>query len=168
MALTDFVQRTLDYLDTQANGGNWNTTTYSPHPTLIDGDEMRDNSDDSRARAVDVVNTNVITVDSSPAGTNEPIGTDYDHRIRRGVGVSIEGYHQDGGGQITDKDDFDNLVSEARKAILTERTFPSNTTGIKDLMIEEENDLSPPSDPNDADYFRYTFDVWFEGYENLP
>lgn len=160
MALPDFTQEVLDYLDT-----NWNTANFDPQPTLVDGDEMRLNSG-GRARALDVINENIITVDSAPTGTNEPIGTEYDHKVRYGVGVSIEGYHVDGGGQLTDKDEFQSLVTEARRAILTERTFP--VSGMTDLRIEQENDESSAVDHDDANYFRYLFDVWFEGYETLP
>jgi len=160
MTLPDFVQEVLDYLDT-----NWDKTNYDPKPTLVDGDEMRLNSG-GRARSTDVVNENIITVDSSPAGANTPIGTEYDHQIRHGANVQIEAYHADGGGQVADKDEFNTLVGEARRAILVERTFPP-ATDITDLRIEEENDLSAESTV-DANYFRYTFDVWFEGYETLP
>lgn len=164
MSLPDFTQEVLDYLDTQANSGNWNTTNYSPHPTLVDGDEMRLHSG-GRARSLDVTNQNIITVDSEPTGENTPIGTEYDFRVRRPVSVNIEGYHEDGGGQLTDKDDFNSLVTEARRAILTERSFPVGD--MTHLTIEAENDEAP-GPPNDANYFRYTFDVVFEGYEELP
>lgn len=161
MALPDFVQEVLDYLDT-----NWNTSNFDPQPTLVDGDEMRLYSG-GRARSLDVVNENIVTVDSQPTGENTPVGTEFDYRVRRGVTVQIEGYHQDSGGQITDKDGFDSLVTETRRAILVERTFPGVTTDyqLTDLSVEDENDLSPDGK---ADYFRYTFDVWFEGYEELP
>lgn len=161
MSLPDFVQKTLDYIDS-----NWKTANYSPKPTLIDGDEMRLYSG-GRARDTDVVNTNIVTADSGPTGTNTAIGTGYKHKVRYGVGISIEGYHQDGGGQIADKDDFDSLKDEVRRTILVERSFPSNLSDITHLTIEQENDLSPES-PVDANYFRYEFDVWFEGYEDLP
>jgi len=164
MSLPDFVQETIDLLQTQGNGGNWSAANYSPHPTLIDGDEMRLQSG-GRARSVDIVNENVVTVSSSPTGINEPIGTEFDFRVERPVSVEIEGYHQDGGGQITDKDDFDSLVAEARRAILASRTFPTSGD-ITNLEITEENDLSP--DDGDANYFRYQFDVTYKGYEELP
>ena len=162
MTVPDVVQRTLDYIDS-----NWNTNNYSPQPTLIDGDDMHLDASGDRARSTDLVNTNVVTVDASPAGTNEPIGTEYDHRIRYGANVTIEAYHTDGGGQVADKDEFNTLVTEVRRTILAERTWPSNTTGITHLAIEEENDLSADGPVDDANYFRYEFDVWFEGFESL-
>jgi hypothetical protein len=160
MSLPDFVQEVLDYLDT-----NWDTTNFSPKPTLVDGDEMRLNSG-GRARETDVMNENIITVDSAPTGTNTPIGTEYDHDIRRGVSVEIEAYHVDAGGQVADKDAFNSIVSEARRAILLERTYP--VVPMTHLAIEQEDDNSPAQSHNDANYFRYLFDVWFEGYEDLP
>lgn len=160
MSLPDFVQEVLDYLDS-----NWKTGNYSPKPTLIDGDEKRLYGG-GRARDTDVVNENIVTVDSTPTGQNTPIGTEYHHRIRHGVRVTLEGYHQDGGGQIADKDGFDSMKTEARRAILTERSYPVDD--MHSLKVEDENDLSPDNAPNDANYFRYEFDVWFEGYETLP
>lgn len=160
MSRPDFVQETLDYLDS-----NWDTSNFDPKPTLVDGDEMR-LYDGGRARSLDVLNRNIITVDSGPTGTNTAIGTEFDFQIRYGAGVQIEGYHEDGGGQLADKDAFDSLVAEARRAILAERTFPVGN--ITHLTIEQENDDSPAESHNDANYFRYLFDVWFEGYESLP
>ena len=119
MALPDFVNETLTFLDT-----NWNTSTIAK-PTLIDGDEMRDFNDDSRAKAVDVENENIVTVNSEPTGTNTPLGTEYDHEVRYGVNVRVEGYHADGSsGGITDKDEFDTLKGETRRSILVNRSFP--------------------------------------------
>jgi hypothetical protein len=160
MSLPDYVQEVLDYLDT-----NWDTNNYSPQPTLVDGDEMRLNAG-GRARSLDVLNANIITVDSAPTGTNTAIGTGFDFKVRRGVSVEIEGYHQDGGGQIADKDDFNALVTEARRAILAERKFPVGE--MTWLTIEQEDDESAAASHNDANYFRYLFDVWFMGYESLP
>jgi len=160
MSNPDVVQHTLDLLS-----NNWDTNNYSPVPTLIDGDEMRLNSG-GRARETDVMNTNIITVNSGPETTNEAIGTEFDFRVRLGTSVEIEGYHEDGGGQITDKDDFDSLVTEARRAILLDREFPVGD--LTWLTIESENDLSSAETHNKANYFRYTFDVWYMGYESLP
>lgn len=162
MTFPDIVQSELDYLDS-----NWNTNNYSPKPTLIDGDEMRLYSG-GRARSVDVANTNVITVDSAPTTTSEIIGSEYDLKVRAGVTVSIEGYHQDGGGQIADKDDFDSLRAEAYRAgFEAERKTPSGLSGYSHLEVPDINDLSPES-PVDANYFRVEYDVIFVGFETLP
>lgn len=158
MTLPDFVEKTLDFLDS-----NWNTSRVAK-PVLIDGDEMTYYANDTFAKETSAVNTAIITADSSPTGTNEILGDDYDLRVRRGVGIDIEGYHDGGGGTVTDKDEFNTIVDEARQAIYTNRTFPAD--GMKDLMIEQEDDLSPTQ--GDAYYFRYTFDVWWEGFEDLP
>jgi hypothetical protein len=160
MSRPDFVQEVLDYLD-----GNWQTGNFDPQPALVDGDEMRLYSG-GRARSLDVLNQNIITADSGPTVTNTAIGTEYDFDVRAGVGIQIEGYHADDGGQVSDKDEFNSLVSEARRAILSERTYPVGS--YHTLKIEQENDDSPAASHNDANYFRYLFDVWFEGYESLP
>lgn len=163
MALPDLVNETLTFLDT-----NWNTSN-APKPTLIDGDEMRRFDDDTRAKSEAAYNENVLICDSSPAGTNEPTGTEYDHRVRHGVGISVEAYHTDGGGQVADKDAFDNITTEAQRAILTNRTYPVSSSGeygFTHLAIEQFNDNSRAE--GDANYFRALFDVWFEGFEDLP
>ena len=162
MSNPDFVQTTLDFLQTQADGGNWDTNN-APHPTLIDGDEMRLNSDDSRAYNVDSLKDTLLTVDSTPTGQNEAIGTGFQFRSRFGVRVFIEGYHEDGGGPLADKDAFDSIVGEARRAILVDRVYPVGTYNW--LTIEDENDRSPDLKAN---AFRYEFDVWYNGYEDLP
>lgn len=175
MALPDFVQEVITYLtDGDGTHENWNTSNFDPQPTLIDGDEWRDDADDDRVRGVELTEANAIVVDSSPVGTNTPVGTEYDRSVRRGVHVTIEGIHEDAQGQITDKDDFDSLVAEALNAILSERTFPG-TTSMKDLFIEEESDESPTGvvrgntqEIESVNHFQYEFDVWFEGFEDLP
>lgn len=162
MSLPDFVNETLAFIDT-----NWNTSNYSPKPTLIDGDEMRDFNDDTRTKGVDVINTNVVTVDASPTGTAEPAGLEYDRRIRFPVNIQVEGYHTDGGGEVADKDDFDSLTTEVKRTVFTERVRPTNVTDIQWLEINQENDLS--AEQGDAHYFRYEFDMVYVGYErDLP
>lgn len=163
MTLPDFVNETLTYLDT-----NWNTTNTAKG-VFIDGDEMRRFDNDERAKSESAINEKLITVDSSPTGTGEAIGTEYDRAVRFGAGVDIEGYHTDGGGQFADKDAFDTFVTEAKTAILTNRTSPPTSSGeygFTHLAIEEESDESPTA--GDAHYFRYLFDVWFYGFEDLP
>jgi len=162
MSLPNFVQATLDSLN-----NNWDTNNFSPQPTLINGDDMTLNSG-GRARSIDVVNENVITVDSSPEGNDEPIGTEYDFDIQHGVNVQVEGYHADGGGQLADKSDFNDMYGEARRAILVDRTFPTSSNEMRHLILTNENDLSRDESVSDANYFRYTFDVLYYGYETLP
>lgn len=163
MSLPDLVQTTLDFLDTQADGGNWDTNN-APHPTLIDGDEMRFHSDDSRARSPHPRDANLLTVDSTPTTQNEPIGTSFQYRTQAGVRVFLESMHADGGGQVADKDAFDTIVSEARRALMVDRVYPVGT--FTHMIIQDENDRSPEVDP--ADYFRYEFDLRYIGFEDLP
>lgn len=160
MAQPDYVQEVLDYLS-----DNWNTSNFSPTPTFVDGDEMRIDGTGARAKALSAVEENIITVDSEPTAQGEPIGTEFDFRMEAGATVVCEGYHVDGGGQLADKDAFDSMVGEARRAILTERKFPVGE--LTWLTLENENDLSA-QEPQDANYFRFTFDVIFHGFETLP
>lgn len=159
MTLPDFVQETLDLLD-----ANWDTNNFSPKPTLIDGDEMRRNSDDSRAKGITPLEENLVTVDAAPTGQNDPIGTEFDFRIQHGATVYCEAYHTDGGGQIADKDAFNSMVGEARRAILEGREFPVGD--MTHLTIQDENDRSAAE--GDAHYFRYEFDCLYTGFETLP
>lgn len=159
MSLPDFVQTTLDFLD-----NNWDTNN-APKPTLIDGDEMRDNADNSRAKSVTPLEQNLITVDSAPTTQNEPIGTSFQYRTEAGATVYVEGYHADGGGQLADKDAFDAIVGESRRALMEDRVYPVGS--FTHMRIENENDRSA-EDPMDANYFRYEYDLIYVGFEDLP
>lgn len=104
--------------------------------------------------------------------TTDAIGTEYDHDVQAVVGVRIEGLHHSKWGHVdadgSDGVPWDDLVQTIRRAILQERTFPSvsdrpNTT-YTDLRTANDQDLSS----NYADYYRYDFDVLFNGFEDLP
>lgn len=102
----------------------------------------------------------------------QAIGTEYDHDIQAVVGVRIEGAHHSEHGHI-DPDgsngvEWWRLKKNIRRAILTDREFPAvsnrpNTT-YTDLQFANENDQSDDY----ADYYRYDFDVLFNGFETLP
>ena len=157
MSNPDYVQEVLDYLQ------NWDTNNFSPKPRLIDGDEMRDDDTGNRARNADVIDENIITVTSEPTTQNEPIGTEFDYRHEAGATMRIEGYHVDGGGQLADKDEFNSLITEARRLVHANRTFPvSDDTWLE---LRDENDNS--SQQGDAHYFVWTADVIFHGFEDL-
>lgn len=171
MSLPDLTNEVLTWLDTPANGGNWNTTNFSPHPTLIDGDEESyfDGGIQGRASDADATTDLLITVDNAPTGTQEPIGTSYQYRVFRGVRVTLEAYHEDGatgGTQVADKDEFDSMVGEARRAIHEERSYPVSGSGFNftDLRLDNEADGSPTD--GDAHYFRYEFEILFRGFED--
>lgn len=160
--MPDYVQTTLDFLD------NWDTGRYSPQPELIDDENSEYYSSQhsrtgERVQSHDLTSGNAISVGSQPTTTQTAVGTEYDHRVRAGVGVTIEAAHEDVRGDVTGASDFKNLVGEARRLILAERTFPIPSENIHTLFIEEEDNLSA----GDRDYFRYEFDVWYEGYEEL-
>lgn len=179
MALPDFTQTVIDYLTNgTASNNNWLTANYDPQPTLVDADEWRRDSDDKRIKGVELTQANAITVDSSPTGTKEAIGTEFDHKVRFGTAVTVEALHAEGGGEVDDKDDFDSLVTEAQRAILANRTRPpvsSGQYGFTHLDIEEVSDESPTgvehahvADLGEANHFSTEFTVWFYGFEDLP
>lgn len=167
MSQPDVVSEVLTYLtDGSGTQENWETANHDPAPILFNGnDHVRQDTGD-RVKGVDLTENNVITVDASPPTTQSPIGTEYDHDLRIGAGVTIEGLHRDAGGEIADDDDFNSLVTEARRAILSERRFPVGN--MTHLLIEEENNESPTASRAETNHFEYTFTVWFEGFETLP
>lgn len=112
--------------------------------------------------------------------TGTPIGTEYDRRDERVVGVRIEGAHVSEWGSIdpyhgtadeTSRDyetcRWDDLVQGIRWSILHERTFPDAgrpTFSFTHLELTNEQSLAS----NYGDYYRYDFDVVLTGFEALP
>lgn len=101
------------------------------------------------------------------------IGTEYDHQIETVVGVRIEGLSGTGGtyGHIdpagVDGVRFADLVDDIRRAILDGRTFPDagrSSVSFTDAQMTNESNQSADF----ADYYRYDFDVLFDGFETLP
>lgn len=168
MSLTNFVDQVLTYLtDGGGSNENWDTNNHSPAPRLFRRDDRVDYDTSERIKQFDLLDGTVASVDSSPTRTNEPVGTEYDFRVRVGVGVRLEGVHEDAGGTVADDSDWRSFVDEAKRAILVERTYPAGTN-MCELRIEEENSETPTTDREDFNNFRYEFTVWFEGYEDLP
>lgn len=117
---------------------------------------------------------------SSAGTTSTPIGTAYDHRDERVVGVRIEGVHASEYGAIdpyagTEHEKareyptcrWDDLVQGIRWSILRERTWPDTgrpNVAFTDLQLTNESDVSRDW----ADYYRYDLDVVLSGFEDLP
>ena len=102
-----------------------------------------------------------------------PIGTEYDHAVEAVVGVRIEGLHHSEWGHV-DPDgvegipfgDDGGLVDRIRDAILVERRYPdAGGTNVTYTNLTVTNEASQSS--NYADYYRYDFDVVFDGFEDL-
>ena len=159
MSLPDFVQFTLDTLDT-----NWNTANYDPKPVLIDRRDGDVQNSTRRSRSHELKNGNAISVSAAPTRTNEAIGTAFDYRFRAGVSVRIEGLHEAEHGHIADAADFESLVTEAKRAIHAERVEPTANDNVRSLTVEEENDVSSDT----RDQYRTDLTVWFDGFETLP
>lgn len=107
-----------------------------------------------------------------------PMGTEYDLRGDAIVSCRVEGVHVDEHGAINpstgddatptgNATDWDTLTDNIRRAILTNRTYPSvgrANTSYKDAFIENWNDQSSSF----SDYYLLTFDVRLGGFEDLP
>lgn len=144
--------------------GNWNSTN-ADQPVFIDRDDAESASFNDRQVAYDLTDNNAISVASSPDRDTEPIGTGYDHRIVDGVNLRIEGAHTDQWGHVADADEFQDIIDEAERVILTERTSFPTVNGIDYHSVILRNGTNLSAD--EKDYFRYDVDVVFEGYEDL-
>ena len=157
---------------------NWSVGNYADIPLeRIDRDEkeLLDGSTTEHETALKSNNyVGATLADSAP----EPIGTEYDHEAERVVAVRIEGLDEQKYGYVDtdaslppstpgDPVPWSDLVSEIRRAILTDRTFPAagdSNTDFTDVTITNEN---PRSSEYDV-YYRYDFELLFSGYEDLP
>lgn len=160
------VQFVLDAIDS-----NYGTPLSNVPLERID----RDNSDileqDVHSISGELQRTNFV---GATLATLDPqaIGTEYDHDLQAVVGVRIEGAHHSEWGHIdpdgTNGVEWWRLKKNIRRAILAEREFPAVAnrpdTTYTDLQFANESD-----DASDyKDYYRYDFDVLFNGFETLP
>lgn len=134
----------------------------------------RDTSDqlegDIRARSGDL--QDAVFVGATFAGqSNDPVGTEYSHRVEATVGVRIEGLHVDQYGLVDpsgeEADTWQSIVNAAKDALLRERSYPDvpdARPAYKDLLITNE----APQSSQHRDYFRHDFDVVLRGYDDLP
>lgn len=104
--------------------------------------------------------------------TAEAIGTEYDHRVERVVNVRLSGTHHTQSGHV-DPDGTDGAVwrtmkNNVRRAILTDRAFPSvsNRPNTDYTWIDERNEQDLSSQFKDK--FRWECDYAFMGFEDLP
>jgi hypothetical protein len=154
------VEQVLTWLDS-----NWSSTN-APKPVLIDRDDAESASFAGRRVAYDLTDDNVISVGASPDRLTQPVGTEYDHRVEDGANLRIEAAHADEYGEVTGADEFQSIVDEARRAILTERTSQPTAGGTDyhTVLVDGGRNRAPSA----KDYYRYDFDVLFVGYEDLP
>jgi len=117
---------------------------------------------------IDLQRTAAVTVSATPDRDDTPIGTEYDLRVVDGVEVLIEALHADKYGQIEDPDEFKRLKDEIRRAILTDRTNPpSNNLTDTDYHSVVPVSASEPPEASSRDYFAYTFELEFRGFQEL-
>lgn len=133
--------------------------------TILDGDVRDHTADLKKANYVGATRADV---------SNDPVGTEYDHRREVVVGLRIEGLHHSEWGHVDPAGsngipfgDDGGLVDKIREALLAERTYPAaggNGVTYTDLRLQNEASQSN----NYQDYYRHDVDVVFRGYESLP
>lgn len=165
------VNWTLDRLASNYTEANVSTST----PRLIDGDDKTvsriDNGtrvEEQRRFSPDVADTNLVTVASSPDRQDTPIGTSYDLRVVDAVNILIEGAHATQTGEIENPDQFTTLKDEIRRSLLVDRTTFPSINGVDYHSLVPANAARPPAARDANEYFAYTFDLEFRGYETLP
>jgi hypothetical protein len=152
---------------------NWDSNA-APQPVFIDRDDADSTSFNDRRVPYDLTDSHVISVSSSPDKTTTPVGTEYDHRVEDGVNCRIEAAHRDAtdfpgdsvSAGVSGAVEFQDIIDEAERLILTERSsYPTvNDISYHTVVVENQQNLSS----DDKDYFRYDFDVFFRGYSDLP
>lgn len=149
-------------------------TGYQTSGTTAVGDAVVGTTLGGRSRigrqvTIDLAKDVSVTIDATPDRVEEPIGTEYNLRVEDSVSVLIEGVHADEFGQIDDPETFQELVNEVKRAVLQGRTDPpSSGTGFgADYHTVVPANAGRPPESNQTDYFAYSFDLQFRGYQNL-
>lgn len=170
MADYALVEWTLDTLAANYTPANVETST----PVLVDDadgttyqldTDASDRSELQRRYDPDPLETNIVTVDSSPDRQEEPVGTKYVLDVTDAVNITIEGVHAGEGGEVRSPGEFRTLKNEVRRAVLVERTSYPTIGGNSYRSIIPQNAGRPPEDQQ-ANYFAYSFDLAFSGYED--
>jgi hypothetical protein len=145
--------------------GNWDTTN-ADKPALIDRDDAESASFAGRRVSYDLTDNHAVSVASTPERQTTAIGTEYDHRVEDAVNVRLEGAHTDEFGTIADSSEWQAIVDEVERVILTERTSYPTVNGVDyhTVLLENGQNLAAET----KDYYRYDVDVVFRGYDELP
>jgi hypothetical protein len=160
------VQWVLDQLDSVVTDVD---TTYGATLRRVDRDESRvlETSRDTRVGQLEEAAYVGVALGDRD---QEPIGTEYDLRLRTTVDVRIEGADADEFGEIdpsgADGVPFDELVRRCREAIYAGRRFPAagnSDVDYTDVRVDSETDLSS----NYADHYRADLTLLFRGYEDI-
>lgn len=144
----------------------------------IDRDNTENIDSGERVQSEDLEELNIVSARSA-SRDDQPMGTEYDLKTERVVGVKVEGMHvseygaidPDNSSSVTwNTTNWDDLTTNIRRSILNQsnREYPavSNRTNaaFKDLRVENYDDQSS----NFGDYYLVAFDVRFTGFETLP
>jgi hypothetical protein len=144
------------------------------HPLKrVNRDESRILEGDIRSRTGELRKANFVGA-AHVDHEARPIGTEYDLDVEDVVGIRIEGLTYTDRGHV-DPDGQDGvvfsgdpgLVQDLKAALYDARTFPDagrTPVNFTDLRLSNH----APQSHLWSDYFRYDFDVVFEGYEELP
>jgi hypothetical protein len=161
--MTNLVAWTIDTIST-----NWSTSNYDPQPELINKDDSEPQSTGQRKTAWDLSKNNAVTVSDSPDRQTEPIGTEFNHRVTDGVAIKIEAMPSDKYGHVTDSKEFQPLVREVKRCLLVERVWPLRDPDAREYY----HTLDIKNEVNEShlykDLYRVSFDVQFQGHEDLP
>jgi len=171
MADHALVDWTLDTLAANYNPDNVATST----PVLVDDDDGTtyelDTSTGTRSELQrgfepDAAQTNIVTVDPNPDRQESVGGTYLYIDVTDAVGITIEAAHQGVGGEVTDPAEFSDLWKEVRRALLEDRlSFPS-VGGVDYHTVVPRSPGRPPED-GQSNYFALSFDLEFQGDEQL-
>ncbi|WP_049979363.1 hypothetical protein [Halolamina rubra] len=139
-----------------------------------------------RERTGELKKANYVGVSHADTSTS-PIGTEFDLEVERIVSVRVEGLHHSEWGHVDPAgyggggygaggygvnlgarfDDATGLVADLQAALWTERQWPNvprDGTEYTHLLVR---DYGPRLDEY-GDYYRYDFEVLFDGFEDLP
>ncbi|WP_135806211.1 hypothetical protein [Halorussus marinus] len=139
----------------------------------VDRDESTILDGDIRSRTEDLQQANYVGATLADVAT-EPRGAEYNLSREAVVGVRIEGLNHsewghvdpDGSEGIVWQNGDTGLVDRIRSTLLAERTWPdAGGTDVSYTHLEVANQA--PQSELYADYYRYDFDVVFDGYEDL-
>jgi hypothetical protein len=165
MTRPDFVTFVLGALDTQANGGNWNTDN-ADHPIRYnrrDGIRL-----DTGAHTPEVSAAEDAIASVALTGVSRtPIGTEFDYRFEATLSARLEGVHVDERGTVdpdSETASWPALSNEFERALDTERRFPTDDREVLSQTVELDNDLSR----NLSDHYRADWTVTIDGFEDAP
>ena len=142
-------------------------------PLVYETGESLDMQTPLRERTGELKQANYVGVSHADTSSN-PIGTEFDNEVERIVSVRVEGLHHSEWGHVDPDgedgvvfDDDTGLVADLQTALQTEREWPDvsrSDTTYTHLLLQSYGARSVEY----ADYYRYDFEVLFDGFEELP